>query len=450
MLALAGPRRRFCDRIRRRDLLVAGSLGVGGLSLADLARAEASAPAAGRRGKSVIYIVLAGGPSHIDMWDLKPEAPAEIRGPFSPIPTRLAGVSIGEHMPRQAEVFDQVALVRGIRSVENDHYLSEVYSGLPRLAGRRPAFGSVTSRWTGGADGLPAYVSLNEETIDPFEYERPYYVGAAHAPFRPFGEALADMQAPESLDRLGNRRGLLGGLDRLRRTLDRQAEYGGHDAFTAQALSILASPRVREAFDLAREPEENLARYGSGKYAYISTGNEPIYEWDVKPFVLARRLVEAGVRVVTLRVGSWDHHSGFGGSIFVSLQTMLPLLDASLVALLADLRERGLDQEVLVVVLGEFGRTPKIHDPGPGREHWAEAGCALFAGGGLAMGQVIGETDRRGERSTSGQIGMQNVMATIYHALGVDPGATLVDFNGRPQYVLEDAAPIAALDPPPV
>jgi hypothetical protein len=448
MLTLSRRTGPYCDGIARRELLVAGALGLGGITLADLLRAEATAPAAGRRPKSVIYIVLGGGPSHIDMWDLKPEAPAEIRGPFRPIDTCLPGVRICEHMPRQAAMLDQFALIRGVRSVEFDHYLSEVYTGLPRTAGKRPAFGSIVSRLKGGDAALPAYVALNEETVDPFEYERPYYAGSAHAPFRPFGEALNDMSPPESLARLDDRRGLLAGLDARRRALDAQADYGGHDAFAAQALSILASPQVREAFDLSREPEENTARYGRGKYAYPPTGNDPIYEWEARTFVLARRLVEAGVRAVTLRVGSWDQHSGFSGSIFASLQTLMPLLDASVCALVGDLKERGLDQDVLVVVLGEFGRTPKISYPGPGREHWAEAGCVLFAGGGLRMGQVIGETDSRAERATEGQIGLQNVMATIYRTLGVDPATTLVDFNGRPQYVLEDGTPIAGLGVP--
>ena len=170
-----------------------------------------------------------------------------------------------------------------------------------------------------------------------------------------------------------------------------------------------------------------------------------LYEWESKPFVLARRLVEAGVRVVTLQVGSWDHHSVPSQHIFESYRHVLPVLDQSIYALVTDLEERGLIDDVLVVVLGEFGRTPKVSYPGPGREHWADAGCVLMAGGGLRMGQVIGQTDTRAEKSTSGSISFQNIMATIYRVLGIDPRTTLADFNGRPQYLLDDPQPIAEL-----
>jgi hypothetical protein len=433
--------------INRREFLRVGALGVGGLTLADILRHEARAGTGGRRGKSVIYVVLGGGPSHIDMWDLKPSAPAEVRGPFKPIRTRLPGVQICEHMPLQAQIMDRLALLRGIRSVENDHFLSEVYSGLPRTAGKRPAFGSAVSRLAGTRSGLPAYVSLDRASTDQFEFEKPYYAGANHAPFRPFGAALANMTPAKSLDRLRDRKQLLAAFDTLRRDIDTQDQFDGLDRFTAQALDIVTSPKVRAAFDLSREPDRVLERYGTGFYLH-QTFKTIRYPWDGKRFALARRLVEAGVRVVTLRAGDWDHHSSANGDIFAALRAMLPLVDRSLHALLTDLRERGLEKDVLVVVLGEFGRTPKIHKPGPGREHWAEAGCAVFAGGGLKMGQVIGETDARAERARSGSITFQNVMATLYHVLGIDPAAQMLDFNGRPQYLLESRRPIAQLDPP--
>ena len=194
-------------RLSRRELLRVGALGLSGLTLADLLRHEATAadsehPTAGtkaKRRKSVIYVVLNGGPSHIDMWDLKPQAPAEYRGPFSPIATRLPGVQICEHMPRQAALLDRAALVRGIRSVENDHYLSEVYTGLPRSSGKRPAFGSIVSRLAPTHFALPTYVSLNE-TSDLFDYEKPHYAGAGHAPFRPFKESLSDLTPVKNME----------------------------------------------------------------------------------------------------------------------------------------------------------------------------------------------------------------------------------------------------------
>jgi hypothetical protein len=443
MLTCWGRGHAFCDSIRRRDFLRAGALGLGGLTLTDLVRQEAAA-AAPTRPKSVIYVVLGGGPSHIDMYDLKPQAPAEYRGPFRPIATRLPGVQICELMPLQAQIMDQLALLRGIASVENDHFLSEVYTGLPRTAGRRPAFGSVASRLAGGRSLLPSYISLDEVTVDQFEFEKPHYAGSGHAPFRPFGDFLADMNPVESPDRFADRKRLLAGFDRMRRGLDRPDAFDGLDRFQAKALEIIASPKVRDAFDLSKEPADVLDRYGKGKFPH-QTVKDILYDWDAKPFVRARRLVEAGVRVVTLRVGSWDHHSGPSSDIFFALKCLLPLVDQSIHALFTDLRERGMDKDVLVVMLGEFGRTPKISPVGPGREHWAEAGCAILFGGGLATGQVVGETDARAERATRDRTTFQNIVATIYQVLGIDPGATLPDFNGRPQYLLDDPSPIRQL-----
>jgi hypothetical protein len=443
MLTIWGHSRRYCDGLRRRDFLRVGALGLGGLTLADLLRREGQG-GSGARSKSIIYIVLGGGPSHIDMWDLKPRAPIEYRGPFQPIATRLPGAEICEMMPRQAQIMDQLTLVRGIRSVENDHFLSEVYTGLPRGAGKRPAFGSVVSRLDKARSLLPPYVSLQESTTDQFEFEKPHYAGADHAPFRPYGPALEDMTPVKSLDRLHDRQQLLTGLDGVRREFDRGDAFAGLDQFHAKALEIIASPRVREAFDLSREPETVFARYGKGKYPH-QTVKDILYDWNARPFVLARRLVEAGVRIVTLRVAEWDHHGSPTGDIFFALRCLMPVLDQSIHALVTDLRDRGLDKDVLVVVLGEFGRTPKITPTGPGREHWADAGCALFYGGGLSMGQVIGATDSRAEMSTSGKISFQNIMSTIYRVLGIEPDTKLPDFSGRPQYLLDNWEPIREL-----
>ena len=443
MFTFSGQGSTYCDGIRRRDFLRLGALGLGGLTLADLLRSEAKADES-HRPKSIIYVVLGGGPSHIDMYDLKPDAPAEYRGPFSPIATRLTGVRICELMPLQARMMDRLALLRGVRSVENDHFLSEVYSGLPRPAGNRPAFGSVVSRLAGNGSALPAYVSLNRATTDQFEYEKPYYAGSGHGPFRPFGEALADLIPVNSLERLQERRTLLATFDSARRTMDQAQGAAAPDRFQAQALDIITSNRVRDAFDLSKEPQRVRDAYGKGKFPH-QTFVSILYDWPAEQFLQARRLVEAGVRVVTLRAGDWDHHSSPTGNIFYCLENVLPALDRSLYALFTDLRERGLEDDVLVVVLGEFGRTPRITQPGPGREHWADAGCVLFHGGGLRMGQVIGETDARAERARSGNISFQNIMATIYQTLGIDLNAQLSDFNGRPQFLLDDREPIREL-----
>lgn len=427
----------------RRDLLQLGGLGLCGFTLADLLRLETQA-ATGRSPKSIIYVILSGGPSHIDMWDLKPAAPLEYRGPFQPIATSLSGVQICEHMPRQAAMMDQLALIRGIRSVENDHFLSEVYTGLPRTSGKRPTFGSVVSKQGTHRSPIPPYVSLNEATTDQFEFEKPFYLGAGHGPFRPFGESLNDMRPVESLSRLTSRRQLLSEFDNFRRNIDAQNEQAGLDTFQARALEIISSAGVRDAFDISQESPATVARYGKGKYPH-QTYKTIFYDWNASAFLRARRLVEAGVRVVTLRVAEWDHHSGPMSDIFDALRHLMPLLDQSLFALVTDLSERGLLDDVLVVVLGEFGRTPKISPQGPGREHWADAGCALFVGGGLQMGQVIGATDSRAESSVEGKISFQNVVSTIYRVLGIDLEVKIPDFNGRPQYLLDDRVPIREL-----
>jgi uncharacterized protein (DUF1501 family) len=201
---------------------------------------------------------------------------------------------------------------------------------------------------------------------------------------------------------------------------------------------------VRRAFDIKEEPPATFERYGRGTYTHQADYNI-VYKWEPTPFILARRLVEAGVRVVTLQVGSWDHHSMPTQHLFKSYRHVLPVMDQNISALIQDLADRGLSDDVLVVVLGEFGRTPKVGSPYPGREHWADAGCVVLAGGGLKMGQVIGETDRRAEQSTAGSITFQNLFATLYGVLGIDPTTTLRDFNGRPQYLLDDPRPIREL-----
>ncbi len=246
--------------------------------------------------------------------------------------------------------------------------------------------------------------------------------------------------------RFDDRRGLLNSFDSFHRDVDRQRESQNMDAFSAKAMDIITSPRAREAFDLSRESDKTLARYGHKSDKYIYVGKTPDTPWDGHKFLLARRLVEAGVPVVTLRAGGWDHHgnvvSGAGGTIFISLKSALPLLNRSIHALVTDLHDRGLDKEVLVLVWGEFGRTPKIEQNG--RDHWPDASFALFAGA-VKTGQVIGETDSRGARPKSRPLGPQNVLGTVYHALGIDWKQKLNDFSGRPTQLLDNGEPIEEL-----
>ena len=369
-------------------------------ALADVLRLRAEGNSSGKA-KAVIMICLAGGPSHLDMYDMKPAASLEYRGEFKPIKTNVPGFDICEHMPMQATVADKLALVRTVQFVEPmQHELEEVYTGFPKAA-KRPSFGSVISRFRSRDSKLPSYVSLDYNS-GTAAYESPQYVGAAHRPLQLAGTAgvrnlsLTRGVTPAQLD---DRKGMMQSFDDFRRDVDARRESKDMDAYTARAFDIITSPRAREAFDLSREPDRVRERYGSKDDKYIYVGRKPDSPWEGQKFLLARRLVEAGVPVVTLRAGGWDHHgnvvSGAGGTIFISLRSVLPLLDRSIHALITDLHERGLDKEVLVLVWGEFGRTPKISQNG--RDHWPDASFALFAGA-VKTGQVIGETDSRGER----------------------------------------------------
>ncbi len=447
MLTLfSGSSNRYCDRLSRRNFLTAGALGLGALSLPRLLELRARAgEAASARGKSVIMICLGGGPSQLDMYDMKPDAPSEVRGEFRPIQTNVPGFQICELLPRQAKLADKFSIVRNVQWVEPDHQRAEVFTGYPTKA-HRPSFGSIVSRLYPGQDlRLPKFVSLSSEYNEELRtFEDPGFVGAAHRAFIPTRKGLENftLRPGITIDRLDDRKQLLASLDNARRDLDR-GEFAAQDTFTAQALDMITSSRVRDAFDSSREPADVLARYGQKgmKFEY----NKGPVAWDYEAFIRARRLAEAGVPYISLQVGLWDHHGGDQqGSIFNGYRTLLPLLDQSLSALVEDLYDRGLDRDVAVIVWGEFGRTPKVN-AGGGRDHWPQVGCAMFIGGGLKMGQVVGATDRTASAPTEQPYTPQNVLATLYHVLGIDPGSTLPDHNGRPIYLLDERDPIAEL-----
>ncbi len=447
MMTLWGGRRRFCDNVHRRDFLRVGALGLAGLSLPNILRLRAESGAA-KSPRAVIMVCLAGGPSHMDMYDLKPNAPADFRGEFKPIKTNVPGFDICEHMPLQATIADKLALVRTVQFVEPmQHELEEVYTGFPK-ASKRPSFGAVVSKFRSAEAKLPSYVSLDYNT-GTASYENSQYLGASHRPLQLAGTgAVRNLGLTREVPRtrLDDRKALLEGFDTLRRDIDANREMSNMDAYTAKALDIVTAPKAHDAFDLSREPNKVRERYGSKTDKYIYVGTKPDSPWEGEKFLLARRLVEAGVPVVTLRMGSWDHHGNVvsvqGGTIFVSLRSALPLLDRSIHALVTDLHERGLDKEVLVVVWGEFGRTPKISQNG--RDHWPDASFALFAGA-VRTGQVIGETDSLGQRPKNRGVGAQNVLGTIYRSLGIDRKHQLPDFGGRPTPLLDDGEPIAEL-----
>ncbi|MCI0378190.1 MAG: DUF1501 domain-containing protein [Gemmataceae bacterium] len=426
MFSILGRRSKLCDGITRREWLRVGGLAFAGLSLADVLRLRANDSSGTGRNKSVIMIWLRGGPSHIDSYDMKPNAPAEVRGEFRPIPTNVTGIQICEHMPRQARIMDKLAIVRGIRSNDlGDHTPHYIVTGFPDR-GRRPAFGSIVSYLQPRADGLPRYVSLVYRAPGLYDNESPTYTGPAHRPFVPRGQGLPNMSLAQgiSLDRLGERRHLLTQFDDLRRDLDHGNAFAGHDAFNARALEIITSPRAREAFDVNREPAHIHARYG--KFC--------------ENFLMARRLVEAGVSVVTLKVGDWDTHE----HNFRDMREQLPQLDQGFHALVTDLYDRGLENDVAVVMWGEFGRAPRI-SRGDGRDHWPEAGAAVLAGGGFRAGQTIGETDAQGGRSRGTPYTPGNVLASLYRHLGIDPAITIPDHNRRPMHVLDEREPVREL-----
>jgi Protein of unknown function (DUF1501) len=438
MLNIPGSPQRFCNGMTRRQALKVGTLGLG-LSLADVLRARAAAPTP-KPPRSIIMVSLDGGPSHIDLYDLKPDAPQDIRGEFKPIKTNVPGFELGELLPLQATIADKLALVRGLEFIQGNHELGEVYSGFEdRL--HRPSFGAVISRFQKRRpEGLPGYVSLGGEG-DRREFENARYLGVAHKPFNYSSEELRNLRPHWSVsqDRLKDRRSLVGAFDSLRRDLDAQQEFGALDAFQSQALEMITSAKARDAFDLSKEPDRVLEKYGGRSRKY------GIFPWPTERFLLARRLVEAGVSVVSFQAGHWDHHGTTTMSpIFPSLRTIVPHLDRSIHALVTDLHERGLDQEVLVLVWGEFGRTPRIN-PGAGRDHHAPASFALFAGGGLRTGLVVGATDSQGQFVKERRVTPQNIFATVYQALGVDLDAQPIDFTGRPTSLLDDREPIREL-----
>jgi hypothetical protein len=292
---------------------------------------------------------------------------------------------------------------------------------------------------------MPKFVSLQGDNGEIAEAEDPLWAGAQHRPFVPRQDGLRNLEVSKSVDlsRLQDRKALLDSLDTIRRDVDAAGQMGAMDAYTAQALDMISSGKARRALDITEEPEKVLDRYRSGGSKFKYYRHEAFWDWEA--FVRARRLVEAGVPFVSMQVGVWDHHcDASSGSIFEGYRTLLPLYDRCISALINDLHERGLSKDVCVVAWGEFGRTPKIN-PAGGRDHWPGAGSVLFSGGGLKMGQYAGATDARGEAPTTRAYGPQNVLATLYHVLGIDPGQTLPDFSGRPQYLLDERDVIAEL-----
>ncbi len=441
---------RHCDGRTRRHFLKVGGLALGGLSLPQILQAERSSAATGSQSpshKAVIMIYLSGGPSHQDMYDLKMDAPLEIRGSFRPIATNVPGINICEHLPRLAKMMDKFAIIRSLYGCPDQHASDLCLSGYPigpkGRQGNRPSLGSAVSRVQGPVDpAVPPFVGLTIKTKHaPYSNPGfPGFLGAAHAAFQPDGQGMANMRLNGvTLDQLRNRQALLASFDQFRGEVDRQEAYRGVDALTEKAFDVLTSSKLVEALDLENEDAAVRDRYGRGSAA-PAFGEDAGPHW-MDQFLVARRLVEAGVRCVTLSFGSWDRHH----SNFIRLPDQLGKFDQAITALVADLHERGLDKDVSVVAWGEFGRTPRINKSA-GRDHWPQVSSCLLAGGGMRTGQVIGSTNRLGEVPQDRPVHYQDVFATLYHRLGIDVGnATIPDQAGRPQYLVDRREPIREL-----
>ena len=444
MIRFHGEGRSFCDRSNRRDFLSIGTLGLSALTLPDLLRAESASGDSSHN--SVIMIYLTGGPPHQDMVDLKPDAPAEIRGEFQPISTSVPGIQISELMPHTAAMMDKFVAIRSLVGSDGRHSSFQCATGQPfgnQPQGGWPEVGAVISKLYGPVDpAIPANLDLSMHMEHlPYNLPGPGFLGQAHAPFKPTGESLADMTLEDiDLSRYGSRRQLLTKFDTVRRNLDKHGFPQDADAFTQQALDLLTSSKLADALDLTKEDPKIRERYGKDDPNVLPYSNKG-YQAIVSKFLAARRLVEAGARFVTISYADFDWHS----SNFKHGKKVIPLLDRAMTALVSDLHERGMQDNVTVVVWGEFGRTPKIN-ANAGRDHWTKVCCGLLAGGGMKTGQVIGATNKYAEEAVDRPVHFNEVISQIYKNLRVDPTTTTVDdLTGRPRYLQDEFKPLPEL-----
>jgi hypothetical protein len=447
MLTILGSKHRLCDGVSRRGFLKVGAFAFGAahLSLADVLRAESKAGTPTRQ-KSVINIFLGGGPPHQDMWEIKTEAPQDIRGEFKPIATKVAGLQIGECFPQIAASMDKFAVLRSVVGARGGHDAVQCMTGRDpgafRSVGGWPSMGAILSKLKGPVDpSVPPFVGLAAKTqhMPWSDAGHAGFLGSAHGAFKPDGPDIANMRlSGVNAEQLGDRKRLLAGFDRLKRDIDASGGVRGADAATERALNVLTSSKLLDALDVGKEPEKVRARYGDGKpYKFQYDGAPTVNEH----LLVARRLVEAGARCVTLSFGRWDSH----GKNFDLVRDHGAKLDQCLTALVEDLDVRGMLDDVTVIAWGEFGRTPRINKDA-GRDHWPQVSCAILAGGGLKTGQAIGSTDRLGEHAKDRPVHFADVFATLWHSLGIDPETTTInDPSGRPQHLVEGGTTIKEL-----
>ncbi|MSR59301.1 MAG: DUF1501 domain-containing protein [Planctomycetaceae bacterium] len=438
MLDLFGRKSsRTCDGASRRNFLKIGTLGLGAsglgaLGLPDLLRARAAANEQGQATKdtSVVWLWLGGGPTHVETFDPKMTAPAEYRSMVGEVSTTLPGVTIGGLFPKIAQLSNHMSYVRSFAHSNSGHgggthYVMTGYDYPPADANFppvKPSLGSIVSRYRGASHpvtGIPTYVRMNGIYGDGAAW-----LGASNGPFDSGGEARQNMNVQVQVDRIGDRRGLLQGLDRINRDADRTGLMKGLDSFEGQAFDLVLG-RSKDAFDLNREDPRLRAKYGGG------LGEQ---------MLLARRLCEVGTGFVTIHFGGWDMHA----QIVPGLKSLCPQVDQAVSTFVDDVVQRGLDKQILLVISGEFGRTPRIN-PSAGRDHWAPLSTLAFACGGLHNGQVIGESNAKVEVPASHPIGPQDMMATIFHTLGIDRDLHYYDQSGRPTPMIERGKPIREL-----
>ena len=445
MLTILGGRRGagFCDHVTRRDFLTIGGMAVGGIALPHVLKAETEART-GHSHKAIINIYLPGGPSHIDMWDLKPNAPKEIRGEFDPIQTNVPGIEICELFPRVAQMMDKFIPIRSICDADGLHDGYQCMTGRKKSSrqppGGWPQGGAWLSKLQGPVNGaVPPNIALMYQTGNRTwgEPGDGGFLGVAHAPFNLLGRkarssAEAMILQGVTLERLRDRTQLMQSLDRFHRQADSRGMMESMDVYTQQAMGILTTSKLADALDLSKEDPRIVARYGKSNEEFQRDGAPPMIE----NLCIARRLVEAGARFVSMNYSRWDWHGGDGMN-FPKSREEFPLLDQGLAALVTDLHERGLDRDVSVVVWGEFGRTPKINNNNS-RDHWPQLSCAMLAGGGMKTGQVIGSSNRLAEHPVDRPVKFQEVFATLYTKAGVDvTNIRIFDQTGVPQYLVD-------------
>jgi hypothetical protein len=422
-----------CDGATRRDFLKVGALGAGALTLPDLLRSRAQAARAGQatRNTSVVWLWLGGGPTHVETFDPKMTAPVEFRSAIGAVQTNVPGIELGSVFPRMAKNMDKLAVVRSFAHNNSGHgggthWVMTGYDFPPadnNQAPIKPSPGSILARHRGPTNaqtGLPTYVRLGGIYGDG-----PTWIGQAYAPFDTSGDARRNMDLKGALTQLHDRRSLLRSFDTLNRKVDRSGLMEGLDSFEAQAFDLILS-RAREAFDITREEPRARDRYGNNALG--------------QQMLMARRLCEAGVGFVTLHHGGWDMH----GQIAQGMKNLGPQVDNAVAAFLEDVNARGLDQDILLVITGEFGRTPRINGSA-GRDHWAPLSTLALAGGGLKMGQVVGQSSEKAEVPKSTPIRPLDLMATVYHVLGLPQDLQFRDQSGRPTSMIDGGKPIAEL-----